>query len=344
MANIELQELIQEKIKAAKHFRVKWQKRMPPVSKKYVILGIVAFCCLFISVISFVLSPPFSFAKGVLITVTDGESLGEIAVDLEHQRIVRSPFVFKIITKVIFRNDTGIIAGDYVFEKELNAFSVARRLATGKFNLEPRKVTIPEGLNKFELADLLGDNLINFDKEAFIAAAPEGYLFPDTYFFLPNASSEEVIKVMNANFSRQLEEIQEKVTASERGLTDIMTMASIVEREARKSETRKIIAGILWNRLAMGMPLQVDVTFKYINGKTTFDLTDEDLTVDSLYNTYKYPGLPPTPIANPGMDSILATLDPIKTDFVFFLSDQEGEMHYAKTFEEHVNNKNKYIY
>jgi UPF0755 protein len=124
---------------------------------------------------------------------------------------------------------------------------------------------------------------------------------------------------------------------------DIIKMASIVEEEGRTMETREIIAGILWKRISIKMPLQVDSSFKYINGKTTATLTTEDLKIDSPYNSYTNRGLPPTPISNPGLAAIRATINPIKTPYLYFLSDKNGNMHYAITFEEHVENKLKYL-
>jgi UPF0755 protein len=120
-------------------------------------------------------------------------------------------------------------------------------------------------------------------------------------------------------------------------------MASILEGEARLLETRRIVAGILWKRISLGMPLQVDTTFKYELGKTTFDLTTEDLKADSAYNSYTRLGLPPTPVSNPGIESILAAVTPIKTNYLYFLTDKKGEMHYATTHEGHVANKFKYL-
>jgi UPF0755 protein len=108
-------------------------------------------------------------------------------------------------------------------------------------------------------------------------------------------------------------------------------------------ESRQIVAGILWKRLSLEMPLQVDASFKYINGKNTSNLTLEDLKIDSAYNSYLYKGLPPTPICNPGLSSITATLTPIKTNYLYFLTDRRGEMHYAKTYSEHLQNKELYL-
>ena len=120
-------------------------------------------------------------------------------------------------------------------------------------------------------------------------------------------------------------------------------MASILEGEARRMETRKIIAGILWTRLEIDMPLQVDATFRYINGKGTFDLTKADLEEDNPYNTYINKGLPPTPISSPGIDAISAALNPIKTNYIYFLSDNDGNMYYAVDFEGHKKNRVLYL-
>ncbi len=120
-------------------------------------------------------------------------------------------------------------------------------------------------------------------------------------------------------------------------------MASLVEEEASNSTDRRIIAGILWRRLAHNMPLQVDAPFYYIIGKGSSQLTLKDLSMDSPYNLYKHTGLPPRPIDNPGLDAIVDTITPTTTDYLYFLSGRDGKMHYASTFEGHVANKGKYL-
>ena len=136
---------------------------------------------------------------------------------------------------------------------------------------------------------------------------------------------------------------QDAIKKSGRTQDEILTMASILEKEASKIKDRQQIAGVLWHRIDVGMPLQVDAVFPYIIGKNTFELTREDLAVDSPYNTYKYKGLPPGPIGNPGLDSILAAATPIKSKYVFFLSDKQGNFHYAVTYAQHLVNKAKYL-
>jgi UPF0755 protein len=290
------------------------------------------------------LSAPFSFHKDTTITIPDGASLSSTATILKEDHIIKSKIVFIYWLKIL-GNDDSIKSGDYLFSKSENVFSVAKRVVKGDYGLMPVRVTIPEGLNSFEIAEILVKTLLHFDKEKFLILAQkkEGYLFPDTYFFVPNQTEEMVVRYMVDNFERKIKSIQSDIDKFKKPVDQVVTMASIVEDEGRTVETRRTIAGILWKRLDKGMPLQVDATFKYINGKTTFDLTKADLALKSPYNTYLYKGLPPTAITNPGLTSIEATINPIQTPYLYFLTDSEGVMHYADTFEQHVANKQKYL-
>lgn len=296
-----------------------------------------------LSFISFLATPPRTFVSNTIFTVEEGSTLSHIAMTLKTHHYIRSEIMFKILTTTIFADGNDAVAGDYNFEKPITVFTVAQRIVSGDFDLTPIKVTVPEGLNKFELAELLRTKIPNFDSEKFVSAAPEGYLFPDTYFFPPNVTSEKIIKIMQDNFYKKIATVQQGIANFGQPLEDVIKMASIIETEARQFETRQIISDILWKRIETGMPLQVDVSFKYVNGKTTAQLTHADLAIDSPYNSYRYEGLPPTPIANPGLDSILAAITPKDTKYLFFLSDAHGTMHYAATFEEHKKNKALYI-
>lgn len=287
-------------------------------------------------------SPPSNFPEGAIVTIEKGATLSETAELLQEQHIVRSIFWFKVFA-VLFGGDNYVFAGDYFFKKPSTIFSVARRITADEHGLEPVSITVFEGQNIFEIADLFEKKFGKFNKEKFLEIATEGYLFPDTYLFLPNVEAAEVIAVMKKNFSEKITELSQEIEDFGKPLEDIIKMASIVEKEARNMNTRRTIAGVLWNRLSIDMPLQVDVSFAYINGKNSFELTTEDLTIDSLYNSYKYKGLPPTPIANPGLSAIQATVTPIETPYLYFLSDKEGVMHYARTFEGHKQNKRLYL-
>jgi UPF0755 protein len=218
-------------------------------------------------------------------------------------------------------------------------------MTSGDYRLKQIKVTFPEGVDVSEMSKIISIKLPKISLAEFVEKGKtlEGYLFPDTYLFEINVTTDTVIKVMQDNFKTRISTLNDKVLSFGKPLSDIIKMASIVEEEARTMESRQIVAGILWKRLSLEMPLQVDASFKYINGKNTSNLTLEDLKIDSAYNSYLYKGLPPTPICNPGLSSITATLTPIKTNYLYFLTDRRGEMHYAKTYSEHLQNKELYL-
>ncbi|MDE2172881.1 MAG: endolytic transglycosylase MltG, partial [Patescibacteria group bacterium] len=171
----------------------------------------------------------------------------------------------------------------------------------------------------------------------------EGKLFPDTYYFYENSTPQDVIQLLTRTFEEQTKPLLLDIQASGRTPADVITMASIVEKEAASSTDRRIIAGILWKRLDMGMPLQVDAPFFYLYGKTSAELTLGDLQSDTPYNTYKYTGLPPTPIDNPGYEAIEDTVNPVKSDYLYFLSGKDGQMHYAATLAQHAANRLRYL-
>jgi len=211
-------------------------------------------------------------------------------------------------------------------------------------------VTIPEGLSVKQIAEILESARL-FSKDEFIKIAQkeEGYLFPDTYRFYKDAKPEGIVAKMKENFNKKverevLEEIANSVVAGQkRQLGETIIMASILEEEVKSTEDRKIVAGILWKRLDRGMGLNVDAALTYILGRASHDLTIDDLKFDSPYNTYRYRGLPPTPISNPGLDAILAAASSTPSKYFYYLTDKEGAVHYAKTLEEHALNKFKYL-
>jgi UPF0755 protein len=209
------------------------------------------------------------------------------------------------------------------------------------------RITIPEGATTDRMAKIYGDRLERFDPDAFLAQtkpAMEGYLFPDTYFFLPNATENLVIRTMRQNFDDKIAALAPLFASSTRSKEDIIIMASILEKEGNgRNDDRFHIAGILWNRIDKGMPLQVDAVFLYTIGRSTFSLTKEDLASDSPYNTYKVKGLPPTPIGSPSLASIEAALTPIPSKNLFYLADRAGHTYYSRTYTEHKRKKALYI-
>jgi UPF0755 protein len=284
---------------------------------------------------------PTDFPVNHIVSIPNGANLKQITDILKEENVIHSKIFFNGIVAV-HKGDKNLLAGDYKFDKKENIFSIINRVLTGDFREELISVTIPEGTPNKKIAEILSSKLPGFDTEEFLLQSKnkEGYLFPDTYFFLSKTTPKEVIETLEDNFWRKTETLPPDVS---RNISDIVTMASILEGEAQTSEDRKIVAGILWKRLNIGMPLQVDATFLYINGKASSELTLDDLEIDSLYNTYVYKGLPPTPINNPGLESIIDAANPTESNFLFYLSDSDGNMHYAIDFEEHKRNKSVYL-
>ncbi len=284
------------------------------------VIGILGVCTL-LYVLFF--SAPWQFKGDVTVEIPSGSSVTDAAVLLQQEGALKYAFLFKLLAP-------GVQAGAYALPKRESAVSLAYRLSRGDTGLQSVRITIPEGVTIRDIEALLD---ISIPKEH------EGYLFPDTYDFLPGSSAEVVISRMRERYEEKVEPLREKIAASGRTEHEIITMASLLQREARRHETMKTVAGILWNRIDIGMPLQVDAVFGYIFERPTYSPTHEDLEVESPYNTYKYKGLPPGPIANPGLDAIIAAIEPTPSDYLYYLTGKDGFMYYAKTFDEHVANR-----
>lgn len=297
-----------------------------------------------IAVILAVLTPPPGFPHRTLVRVEPGAALSDVSRMLSERGLIRSKKMFLGLA-ILMGGERGVIAGAYLFTEPANMLAIARRLTSGDYGDAVVRVTIPEGFSSREIALLFSQKLESFDTERFrvLAGDREGYLFPDTYFLSLTAGPEDVLAVMEANFERRISSLNEEIRRFGRSRAEIITMASIIELEAPAADDRRIISGILWERLRIGMPLQVDAAFVYINGKGSRELTVDDLALDSPYNTYRYRGLPKGPIGNPGLDAIEAALRPTKTPYLYYLSDSKGTMHYARTFEEHKRNRERYL-
>ncbi|MFA6295482.1 MAG: endolytic transglycosylase MltG [Candidatus Paceibacterota bacterium] len=306
--------------------------------------GLCAFLAIiFLFVIYFSIAPS-DFPQKEIVTIEKGMYLSQAADLLEEKHIIKSAFLFKVFT-VLVSGNRYVLAGDYLFDSPQSVLKVASRLANGVQGLAKIKITILEGMTAKDISLVLEKNIPNFDKESFFKLAKpyEGYLFPDTYYFYENTKPDEVIVVLRTTFDRKEDTIYSAILKFDKPEADVIKMASIVEKEATSSIDRRIIAGVLWKRIEMGMPLQVDPPFYYLLGKDSSEITKEDLALDSPYNTYLHKGLPPTPINNPGLDAILDTITPTTTKYLFYLSDKKGNMHYAATYEGHLVNKSKYI-
>lgn len=284
----------------------------------------------------------------IIFIIQKGSSVSTISRSLENEKLIRSRLVFYLLVKAKGL-EKRIQYGDFRLTKQMSAGEIANELTHGTTDVW---VTIIEGIRAEEIAGILSKEL-NIPESVFLQEAinKEGYLFPDTYLLPKTISAAEVVKTLEDNFYQKVDKtVQEKLFSQNLSLEEAVILASLLEREAQSLEDKQMVAGILLNRLAINMALQVDATVQYALGYSSVEqtwwkknLTTDDLKVESPYNTYLYPGLPVSPIANPGLESIQAVAEPIESDYLYYLTDNNGVMHYAKTLEQHNNNIAKYL-
>lgn len=292
------------------------------------------------------IAAPLDFPSASLVKIPQGMTVSEAGKLLKEKHIIQSPLLFEV-AGTLERNGSKIVAGEYFFPGPQNIFTVAARLAAGDHELVPIKVRIPEGATAKEITQLLQQKIPDFDSAVFYTSAlpNEGRLFPDTYFFLPGEDADLVLTTLQNNFKLHIADktVADAVTKFGKPLGDVLTMASLLEREASNTKDRQMIAGILWRRISIGMALQVDAVFPYIIGVNSLQLTKQQLQTDSPYNTYLHKGLPPAPIANPSIDSILAAVTPTKSNYLFYLSDLHSTLHYCATYSCQQSNARRYL-
>ncbi len=253
--------------------------------------GVLAFLVFFVTI-----AAPLNFPSASLLKTPQGSTVSEVAQLLKDKNIIHSTQLFKAIER-LYGKDTPIVSGEYFFPGPENIFTIVWRLVHGDRELVPVRVRVPEGATAQQISDLLAQKVPDFDDITFMALAKprEGMLFPDTYLFLPGEDPSTVLNSFLANFELQITSPTTAAAIAKFGKSqnEVTIMASIVEREGATTADRRMIAGILWHRLAIGMKLQVDAVFPYIIGVNSFQLTKADLLTDSPYNTYLYKGLPP---------------------------------------------------
>jgi UPF0755 protein len=269
-----------------------------------------------------VLSAPGNFPVGGKFSVQSGDSLRSVSSRLKEADIIRSRVAFEFFI-ILFGHEKKIVSADYTFDSRVPVFEVARRIGGGEARTAPISVTIPEGFDVEQIADTFALKLPSFNKENFLAKAghSEGYLFPDTYFFLSFENEDVVFRSMSENYEKKIAPLRKEIEASGKTEKDIIIMASVIEREAKGDHDRDVISGILWRRQGIGMALQVD----------------------AAPDTYKTKGLPPEPISNPGLAAIRAALHPKSSPYLYYLHDKNGDIHYAETFIGHTRNVAKYL-
>ncbi len=302
--------------------------------------GVLLFLIYFVTI-----APPLNFPSASLLKIKEGTSVSQLAEELKSKNIIHSTTLFKAAVRA-YGNDH-IVAGEYFFPGAQSVLTVARRISRGDHDLVPIRVTFAEGATAKQMSETLAKRLPDFDAETFLAIAQphEGMLYPDTYFFMPGEEPELVVTALQNNFKIHVAdiELQNAIAKFGKPLSEVLVMASLLEKEAATLKDRQLIAGLLWHRIDIGMKLQVDAVFPYIIGVNTFDLTKADLATTSPYNTYVNKGLPPGPIANPSVSSILAAVTPVKTKSVFYLSDMQGNLHFCETYKCQLANQHKYL-
>jgi UPF0755 protein len=295
----------------------------------------------------------------IAITIEQGTGTAQIAAQLKSENLIRNTFLFKLKSR-LSGLDGKYKAGIHSLSKNMSMDEIMEGLLAGRDNTV--RFTIPEGYDVRRTAEALSSiNLIDSDDfideiengdfdHWFLETAPkgksrlEGYLFPDTYEVFTGASEHEIIQKMLDQFGKVFTKEDEEL-ALQHGLNvnEIIILASIIEREAVIPKDRPIIAGVFYNRLKIGMPLQSCATVQYILGEQKAVLSTADTRIDSPYNTYLIKGLPPAPICSPGKASIEAALSPEKSDYLYFLAKGDGSHVFSRTYEEHRRLKAKYI-
>lgn len=321
------------------------------------VVGIIVFL-LFIFICFEVYVPLNSNSHETIIyNVERGMGDEEIAKDLQKLGIIRNNYFFNFYVVVSLQH-SNLKAGRYNLSSKMSIYQIAKKMMKGDAIKDI--IVIPEGWDVQDIGKYLElKNICN--KDEFIKSANkdysfefpvlsekpkdvslEGYLFPDTYQISGTENCDDIVLIMLENFDKKLtQELRQQIVDQNKNIFEVITMASLLEKEVRSIEDKKIVSGILWKRLSVGMPLQLDATVNYVTGRSDPSVSIKATKIDSPYNTYMYKGLPKGPISNPGINSIIATLNPTKTEYWFYLTD--GITHFAKTGEEHAINKAKYL-
>lgn len=291
----------------------------------------------------YAINQPLKISEDTLFLVNKGDSLNKIAQSLQDKELVNDKYIFILFSK-INRIYPQIKAGEYLFNGEFSVKQTAEKLSSGKVYL--RKVTFPEGLTSTEIAKILHkENFLSKDE---FAAPDEGSILPETYAYMRGDSPEKIIKQAQKAMQNVLEQAWQERDQNLplQSKEELLILASIVEKETGIGMERAQVASVFVNRLRLGMLLQTDPTVIYAltNGKEDLNrpLTRKDLSIDSPYNTYKYAGLPPTPICNPGKDAIYAAAHPSETPYLYFVASGNGGHNFATTLSEHNENVRKW--
>ncbi|HWR44911.1 endolytic transglycosylase MltG [Sporomusa sp.] len=286
-----------------------------------------------------------------LVTIKPGTPTKVIAEELEKQSLIKNALVFRAAAK-LQGVENSLQAGEYAISSDMPVRQMLVMISQGQTAYQ--QFTIPEGYTVDQIALLLAEKKLanaerfkevakNFAPFPYMTANPdsryrvEGFIFPDTYRVAKGVTEEELLTMMVKQFDTKLTpDLRQRASEMGLSLRDVVILASLVEKEAKMSEERPVIAGVFANRVKQAMPLQSCATIQYILGYPKPELTIQDTQIISPYNTYQIMGLPPGPIANPGSAAIKAVLFADKTDYLYFVADKQGKHHFSKTYEEHL--------
>lgn len=306
--------------------------------------------------------------------VEKGMGVSQIASKLKDADLIKSKSLF-IGVSILLGKHNGLMAGPYNLSSDMNVSEIITKMHSGDVIKEI--LTIIEGWNlrniawtlenkgmfqAEELFEIAGFPAVDYNKPSelpnvkdfsetftFLKEKPdnislEGYLFPDTYHIEKDESIEVILNKIFENFDKKItNELKQEIRIKKKTLFEILTMASLLEKEVQTYTDKQMVAGILWKRIRNSWPLQVDASLTYLTGRASAQLTQNDFDIDSFYNTYKYRGLPMGPICNPGLESIKAAINYTESPYWFYLSADDGTTIFSKTLEEHAINKQKYL-
>lgn len=306
------------------------------------------FCLIFLIATLFITSVYFPLEENSdtqkIVDIPLGTNAKEIVDVLEENEIIRkNNYTIRILIKLLKLEDQ-LKYGEYNFSPSMNMLQILDKLAKGE--VITYKITIPEGYTCNQIAVLLDKKEVA-EEEAFLRLVKdsenisEGYLFPDTYEVPKKYGAEKMVKIMLSNFNQMAIENKFADKAEEIGfsLDEMIILASIIEKEAKFTDEKNTVSAVFHNRLKIGMKLQSCATIQYILGEPKEKLDENDLKIDSPYNTYLYKGLPPGAICNPGLDSIMAALEPTEGDYLYFVLGEDGRHIFSRTYQEHLMNK-----
>lgn len=299
--------------------------------------------------------------KSIIVEIPEGASAKKIATILKQENLIKNQKVFITNVKNSEKAEK-IKAGKYKFSQNMNNEEIISKLVEGKVYQDGIKVTIPEGSISTEIVDKLvskglgkRENYVKLfrnpkdfsDEFKFLKNSRiitlEGFLYPETYFFKKGTSEKEVFEKMLKEFQKNYNKsVRADVEKNKLNFYDTVIMASIIEKEAVSDSERDTIAGVFYNRLDKKMRLQSDAVLQYGLPKRKSRVMYKDLKIDSPYNLYTHDGLPPTPISNPGIKSLIAAANPKKTDYLYFVTGTDGKNYYSKTYDDHKVHADKY--